>query len=109
MKSLRVTVPAVVIGFLVFTIQAFASDLLVTDAHGAIVIARAMMLAERPGDPEIRSEAEWLANAKADLRNGVWYITDKKPHKAREGYFIGGAVIKIDARDGRYLGEFFAN
>ena len=91
----------------------------VTDARGAILVARAMMLAkdsDSPATPEQRrhwlehwSDQAWLEHCNAMLKGGVWVVTNKGPHRPRTGYFSGAAAIYIGADDGRFLGELFVD
>ena len=91
----------------------------VTDARGAILVARAMMLAldaNSPASPAQQSrwlsywsDQAWLDHCDAILDHGVWTVTNKGLHKARTGYFTGAAAIYIGADDGRFLGQLFAD
>jgi len=91
----------------------------VSDARGAILVARAMMLAKNadsPAAPEQQrrwlehwSDRAWLDHCDAKLEGGVWIVTNKGQHKPQTGYFTGAAAIYIGADDGRFLGELFAD
>ena len=102
----------------------------VKDEQGAVRIARALSLAQTDVEPLQRTEAEWMAACKAELRSGVWHVqprahrsgvwhalsrahrSDIRPITRDEavlGYCTGAADFTIGAQDGRYLGELFVD
>ena len=96
---------------------AWTGEPVIRDEKSAILVAHALEIAANPDDGAILSEAQWLTNCRAELRNGVWYIryrgrpaTMHSPHEGPEpGYCSGATVFYVGAQDGRYMGELFVD
>jgi hypothetical protein len=96
---------------------AWTGEPVIKDEKSAILVARALRVAANPDDGGILSEAQWLTNCRAELKDGVWWVryrgrpaTMHSPHEGPEpGYCSGATVFYVGAKDGRYMGELFVD
>ncbi len=96
---------------------AWTGEPVIKDAKNAILVARALQVAQNPDDGAILSEAQWLTNCRAELKSGVWSIryrgrpaTMHSPYEGPEpGYCSGAFAFYVGAQDGRFMGELFVD